>query len=642
MDDILIPCPKCGKELRLRDPKLLGRTGKCPKCSHRFKLEEPEDEVELELADQTAVPVGTAAQWVPDNQPAASGAPAAAAAPAAEVPAFPVGETGATSSIDRLRPGRKKKPDKLKIAVIAGTAVTGLAVTIAIIIAASGSPEKKPASGKGNSAGNTAAVDPAGDGAATNPDGLVDDGTGRDAPLDDDLPPSGQPITLNYIPTGARMVIHLRPAEIWKTQSDAETVVLCLGGLGVWTKNKLTELLLFEPKDIEEATICLYLDDRNSPPEVAYRVTLTQKQQRSEFIDKFGGNPHTDYGRRIYITEETDERPATAYMITDQIGREFASAPKAKAKEMVDAEANPGLAFGGIDQLLKRTDHRRHLTVLFDPSDLRNSKQFLFPESAHNLLGHFLVRFEDAKMDTVAWSFHFGDQKYDKFFSEILLRNKVSAISSYELKDDMNRKLESLPEELLGAVQRMQPTLVAEREFVGRLPAMFKAYYMQTSQTNGGPSERWVRLTTVLPKVAGPNLAAASMFAWQLAQTTDFSQPAPKQPSKKIPELIADRLKLPVDIDFRRTPLQKAMAFIGEETFVRVEIDGDALKDAGYTQNMPQNMKLGQVSGVRALGAILKQYDKMVISVDEQKKVMIVTTRKFAAQKGQPIFELAE
>ena len=112
--------------------------------------------------------------------------------------------------------------------------------------------------------------------------------------------------------------------------------------------------------------------------------------------------------------------------------------------------------------------------------------------------------------------------------------------------------------------------------------------------------------------------------------------------STKIPELIADRLNLPVDVDFRRMPFQEAMEIIGEETHIRIEIDGDAFKDAGYTKNMTQTMNLGSVSGRRVFSAILKQYDKMVISVDEQKKLLTVTTKKFAAKNGQPPFELSK
>ena len=54
MTELLIPCPECGKALKLRDRKLLGRRGRCPRCKHMFVLAEPE-EVEFELADAAAL-----------------------------------------------------------------------------------------------------------------------------------------------------------------------------------------------------------------------------------------------------------------------------------------------------------------------------------------------------------------------------------------------------------------------------------------------------------------------------------------------------------------------------------------------------------------------------------------------------------
>ena len=89
-----------------------------------------------------------------------------------------------------------------------------------------------------------------------------------------------------------------------------------------------------------------------------------------------------------------------------------------------------------------------------------------------------------------------------------------------------------------------------------------------------------------------------------------------------------------IEIDFRRTPLQDAFAYLGEETQVEFEIDGDALKLAGYTKNMPQTFYLGTVPATKALHAILNQYDQMVIVLDESKQAVTVTTKAAAAQKG--------
>ena len=37
----IIPCPACGKELRVQNHRLLGRRGQCPICQHKFILEVP-------------------------------------------------------------------------------------------------------------------------------------------------------------------------------------------------------------------------------------------------------------------------------------------------------------------------------------------------------------------------------------------------------------------------------------------------------------------------------------------------------------------------------------------------------------------------------------------------------------------------
>lgn len=61
----VIPCPVCGKRLRVLDQSLLGRRGQCPTCRHKFTLEVPKSsgfvekhvesdlDIEMALADET-------------------------------------------------------------------------------------------------------------------------------------------------------------------------------------------------------------------------------------------------------------------------------------------------------------------------------------------------------------------------------------------------------------------------------------------------------------------------------------------------------------------------------------------------------------------------------------------------------------
>jgi hypothetical protein len=110
-----------------------------------------------------------------------------------------------------------------------------------------------------------------------------------------------------------------------------------------------------------------------------------------------------------------------------------------------------------------------------------------------------------------------------------------------------------------------------------------------------------------------------------------------------IPDKVADRLKLKVLVDFRRTPLQEAFGYIGESIKTDVTIDGDALKGAGFTQNMPQTMDLGSVTALEAIDRILQNYakerDPLVLVVDEVGKKLLLTTKVKSEADGLKPFD---
>ena len=101
---------------------------------------------------------------------------------------------------------------------------------------------------------------------------------------------------------------------------------------------------------------------------------------------------------------------------------------------------------------------------------------------------------------------------------------------------------------------------------------------------------------------------------------------------------VVAKLKSEVEVEFNREPLQGAFKFIAEKCEVEIEIDGDALKAAGFTKNMPQTLTLGKVTGLEAIGTILKKYEKekvpLVMVIQEDEKKALITTSEFA-KKGQ-------
>ncbi len=630
MSNIVIPCPKCGKGLRIRDRKLLGRKGRCPQCKHAFVLEEPE-EVELELADAAtassqAVPaIGTSAQWVPDTPAAPTSAQVAqpqqvatTAIPSelADLEAATAGDTGGTA---RLKELKRKNAKRRNVSIIAG-AITAVAV-VGVVFGAQGFLAKQK------------------DGDTT-PKGTDERIAERESleattqAVKAASPTKGKPIELLYIPAGARIVINIRPAELWKKGSLGEEVRFCLGPLATWAEAKLKEVCRYEPSQIEEALICVIPGRKGEPPEIATVVHLVEPMEsKADFILEIQAERDESLGRVVYLNEEY------AYMLKDM--QTFAVAPSLRASEMVEATTRPQITAQGIEELIQQTDRERHLTVLFDTVDVRNFQDVLIPAEMNAFFDEFLDRFSDDEIETVAWSVHL-DQ--NRFYSDILLRNQ-NIIRPPRLQKVMKKKIDLLPHDLLGAVEKMNPKELGKRQIIGRFPAMMKVFSMATVGGVGEKHDRYVQLTTSLASSrAAPNLALGALLAWDESTRTDFSKAAKPKTSdepEKLPDLIADRLKLEIEIEFNRTPLQEAIAYIGEETHVTFVIDGDALKDKGMTKNMAQNQKLGKVPATRGLTAILGRYiaEGMCVVVDENKKVVTLTTKKFAEQKGMTPFK---
>ena len=197
-----------------------------------------------------------------------------------------------------------------------------------------------------------------------------------------------------------------------------------------------------------------------------------------------------------------------------------------------------------------------------------------------------------------------------------------------------------LPERLWHELaDKMDPQVAGPRKIIGRFPAMMHVF---GKNTKGGAGTRFTVLNTSLKERAAPNIALASLLAWDESTRTDFSKTAPGKTTgsdENLPLLVMDRLKKKIECEFTRTPLQDAIKYIADECRVGHDIDGDALKDKGYTKNMPQMFTLSD-TGFAALKEIMKKYPDMCIVIDEPQKQFILTTRSFAEKKKQTPFEI--
>jgi len=201
------------------------------------------------------------------------------------------------------------------------------------------------------------------------------------------------------------------------------------------------------------------------------------------------------------------------------------------------------------------------------------------------------------------------------------------------LRGRLQRQLRSLPEEIALQVGQMKPRTQGHRRIVGRFPAMLQAMAMGTT---GSHASNIAGFSTILPQKAAPNLAAAAVLTWN---QTLLSPPAHAIPSSVRPSL-EDRLQRSVHVDFRREPLQDAMAYLAAAADIELSIDGDALMLSGFTQNMPQTMDLGEASVAEAIAAILNQYGGKMVLVRVPPGGLQLTTQEVADDNSQAIYQL--
>jgi hypothetical protein len=101
-------------------------------------------------------------------------------------------------------------------------------------------------------------------------------------------------------------------------------------------------------------------------------------------------------------------------------------------------------------------------------------------------------------------------------------------------------------------------------------------------------------------------------------------------------------------VEFRRVPLEDAVASVSDETGVKIKLLGPEMKEVGITQNVPQVFAMDDMPATAVLYKILIEnttsgtYPKgaLVLIVDEDKKTATVTSITAAENKKLKPFPL--
>ncbi len=527
-------------------------------------------------------------------------------------------------SKSKSKKSRQAKQTQLVAMILIGVLAVGGILVVAL-------NSRSGANGKGK----TKAV-------AENSAGTADE-VSESLPWESPLPVSptkGAPLDMILMPYGVTAIVHVRPRDLWEKGTKREEFRFCWGPLGEWLGKQIKELCNHDPSLIEELTFGLVPGVVGEGIQVCGVVRLKDPAQKTELIKTF-----REMKAELKNSDASDypvyENETHAYVIKDL--RTFAFCPRLRQNEMAEAVNRPNAQAPGLEALLRKTDRLRHVVLVFDPTTLGAHAQFIFADEFRRIADRVVDFFDPKQFETVAVSLHVGD----KFHSEILARNK-SSLAKTAAQTELKKRLDKLPRELADTIHDyMDPKVLGPRQIIGRFPAMTKAFALSTHASTG---DRYVSLATALPERAAPNLAIGTLLTWDESTRTDFNKAAskatgPKESGTKLPELVLDRLKqLIVEAEFTNTPLQEALKEVADECKVTITLDGDGLKDGGYTQVMKQTLKLGKVPGLAAIEAMVKSSSKdrplnpMVLIIDESKKAAIISSKNYAENKGQKPF----
>jgi DNA-directed RNA polymerase subunit RPC12/RpoP len=378
-------CPRCGKPLGIPDRREVGQPFQCPHCRQRFVLERP-SETKSESSSPPEKPKPFAALppgWVPLEPPKEK-------VEAQELPSFALSEPARGATLNGLAARRlaaKHRRRELVRLIIPGGVAAGIALVAIVFVwdhfANRGS---RPAARESR-------VSHESEGARTQPD------VGRQHQDSSTADHGPRPIRLLLAPAGVRMIVHLRPADLWGNTArsasrshDAATAASlrtgaepteskigisrgeelrrCLGPLSAWTERQIVDWCLYPPSQIDEILFSFVLRSPGDPPDVAATVWLKEATTVSEIAKRFGGQRREQGTLAICIKGER------ALVIRD--GRTFAVGTQAAAQEMSDANEQPNPTDESIEELLKQTDRGREITfvstVFASPSFRRRSK----------------------------------------------------------------------------------------------------------------------------------------------------------------------------------------------------------------------------------------------------------------------------
>lgn len=441
-------------------------------------------------------------------------------------------------------------------------------------------------------------------------------------------PTAGEPLSLDYLPSGVQALLVLRPAELLAGEEGAK-LVDALGPGGEAGISMLRTILGVSLDQIEQLSIAFYSDEAGHT-QAAFVMRLGSVVPQEKLLESWHGPADVVHASKKYW--QAAER---TYWFPDAAdNRVVAVAPQAAMREILERNGPP-LVRGGIERLLRHSDRARQVTLLWAPSYLNtDGKNLLVGEL--NQLREPLTRFFDESIEAVLLSAHLGDQ-----VGQAALFLELRAVAPPEKKPNelavqLRQELSKLPQQIAARVASMAPQPYSQ-QVVERFPKMV---LLLDQYTRAGIDERQAVLNVYLPAEAAHNLLLATQLVLSAQRGAAGMAAAPQAESTPSASVSA-ALDRKISLSFPRESLDRCMEQLAAELGVAIEIVGADLQLEGITKNQSlNNLDLRNLPARQVLDQVLKLASPegklvYVIGSDAQRgEVIRITTRAAAAKRG--------
>jgi serine/threonine protein kinase len=439
-------------------------------------------------------------------------------------------------------------------------------------------------------------------------------------------PTNGAPIVLDYLPSGAQVIVVLRPAALLGSP-EGPKLLTALGPAGAALQSQLQATLGVPLTEVEQLIVGFVPDDTLAP-RAAYVMRLKGKAPRDALLAGWGNPTAATHAGRDYFA-----RDGMGYYLPAENERIVAIAPEPMLQQMLELKGKP-LLRRGIEQLLPHSDDQRQFTLLLTPSYLLTDGRNLLagPLAAlHAPLREFL----DESIAAMLLSADVGEQLFVELRVSAPIDRKPQA-----LKDLLSARWDKIPERVERYVDSLAP-LPHGKPVVERFPRMLA---LARDYTRSGVDDRQVVLSTVLPVAAAHNLILGADLTLLESVAGSASSLAADPPASTPLRSVSEALQQKITLSFPRESLESAVALVAREIDVPIAILGADLQLEGITRNQSVNnfdeRDQPAAAVLRKLLLLANPEGKLVYQIkpdNSGRESVQISTRAAVTKRGEPL-----